>query len=155
MQKTGTVFRGKAKIIPPDTFFLPYQKRWIEDESRLKLMEKGRQIGLSLSTAYRCVEKCAAAGNRNDIWVSSRDDLQAKLLSKTANALPTLFRRHTALSARKSATAKQTTPPTFCVLQTGAKYTRFPQTPMRRPASVARAFSTNSRCTPIRASSTA
>lgn len=55
MDKTGTVFRGKAKIIPPDTFFLPYQKRWIEDESRLKLMEKGRQIGLSLSTAYRCV----------------------------------------------------------------------------------------------------
>ena len=79
MQKTGTVFKGKAKIIPPDTFFLPYQKKWIEDESRLKLMEKGRQIGLSLSTAYRCVEKCAAADNRNDIWVSSRDDWPAKL----------------------------------------------------------------------------
>lgn len=96
MQKTGTVFRGKAKIIPPDTFFLPYQKRWIEDESRLKLMEKGRQIGLSLSTAYRCVEKCAAAGNRNDIWVSSRDDLQAKLFvedcKRFADALSEAYR---------------------------------------------------------------
>ena len=96
MQKTGTVFRGRAKIIPPDTFFLPYQKRWIEDESRLKLMEKGRQIGLSLSTAYRCVEKCAAAGNRNDIWVSSRDDLQAKLFiedcKRFADALSGAFR---------------------------------------------------------------
>lgn len=96
MDKKGTVFRGRAKIIPPDTFFLPYQKRWIEDESRLKLMEKGRQIGLSLSTAYRCVEKCAAAGNRNDIWVSSRDDLQAKLFiedcKRFADALSGAFR---------------------------------------------------------------
>lgn len=72
---------GNAKCIPadPNAIFLPYQSGWIKDDSRLKLMEKGRQIGLSWSTAYKCVERTAAQGARNDQWVSSRDDLQARL----------------------------------------------------------------------------
>ena len=37
----------KAKVKAPPTFFCGYQARWIKDDSRLKLMEKGRQIGLS------------------------------------------------------------------------------------------------------------
>lgn len=73
--------RGNAKIIPPDrdAIFLPYQNRWILDPSRLKLMEKSRQIGLSWSTAYAADERTAAAGAGHDQWVSSRDDLQARL----------------------------------------------------------------------------
>lgn len=73
--------KGRAKVIPRDAqaIFLPYQSAWIKDESRLKLMEKGRQIGLSWSTAYACVERTAAQGARHDQWVSSRDDLQARL----------------------------------------------------------------------------
>ncbi|MBP5857282.1 terminase family protein [Marivibrio halodurans] len=72
---------GNAKIIPADPggIFLPYQGRWIKDDSRLKLMEKGRQIGLSWSTAYAAVERTAAQGQRHDQWVSSRDDVQARL----------------------------------------------------------------------------
>jgi phage FluMu gp28-like protein len=72
---------GNAKIIPanPNGLFLPYQGKWITDKSRLKLMEKGRQIGLSWSTAYTAVERTAAVGARNDQWVSSRDDIQARL----------------------------------------------------------------------------
>jgi phage FluMu gp28-like protein len=70
---------GRAKIIPKDTFFLPYQTRWIKDESRLKVMEKGRQIGMSWGTAYRTVEKASLKDAQNDFWVSSRDDLQARL----------------------------------------------------------------------------
>ncbi len=42
-------------------------------------MEKARQIGLSWSSAYACVERSAAQGARYDQWVSSRDDLQARL----------------------------------------------------------------------------
>ncbi len=42
-------------------------------------MEKSRQIGLSWSTAYPAVERTAVAGARNDQWVSSRDDIQARL----------------------------------------------------------------------------
>jgi len=73
--------RGNAKIIPanPEGIFLPYQSAWIKDDARLKLMEKGRQIGLSWCTAYKCAERTAAQGARNDQWVSSRDDLQARL----------------------------------------------------------------------------
>ena len=71
----------KAKVKPKnaDGIFLPYQSAWIKDTSRLKLMEKSRQIGLSWSTAYAAVERTAEQGARHDQWVSSRDDLQARL----------------------------------------------------------------------------
>lgn len=73
--------KGNAKVIPADerAIFLPFQGSWIKDDSRLKLMEKSRQIGLSWSTAYACDERTAAQGARFDQWVSSRDDLQARL----------------------------------------------------------------------------
>ena len=73
--------KGNAKVIPanPDGIFLPYQGKWITDQSRLKLMEKARQIGLSWATAYACDERTAAADARHDQWVSSRDDMQARL----------------------------------------------------------------------------
>lgn len=72
---------GNARCIPaaPDAIFLPYQSRWIEDDSQLKLMEKGRQIGLSWATAYATVSRTALATARFDQWVSSRDDIQAQL----------------------------------------------------------------------------
>lgn len=72
---------GNSKIKPkyPDRLFLEYQDEWIEDTSRLKLMEKGRQIGLSWSTAYGAVERTAPKEARFDQWVSSRDEIQAKL----------------------------------------------------------------------------
>ena len=57
-----------------DTFFLPYQKKWILDNSRIKIMEKSRQIGMSWSTAYRLVRNPAFANTRRDSWVSSRDE---------------------------------------------------------------------------------
>ena len=73
--------KGNARIVPanPDGVFLPFQSAWVKDASRLKLMEKSRQIGLSWSTAYACVERTAAQGAQHDQWVSSRDDLQARL----------------------------------------------------------------------------
>ncbi|WP_037053656.1 terminase large subunit domain-containing protein [Rheinheimera baltica] len=76
-----TKTRGNAKCIPANKagIFLPFQSKWITDNSRLKLMEKSRQIGLSWSTAYAANERTAAAGAKHDQWVSSRDDLQARL----------------------------------------------------------------------------
>jgi phage FluMu gp28-like protein len=73
--------QGNAKIIPanPNGLFLPYQGKWIKDLSRLKLMEKARQVGLSWATAWACDERTAMQGNRQDQWVSSRDDIQARL----------------------------------------------------------------------------
>lgn len=74
------IFRGRAKCIPKrDALFLPSQKRWIEDDSRLKLAEKSRQIGWTWTSAYRLVRKKSQAKEQLDAWVTSRDDFQAKL----------------------------------------------------------------------------
>jgi len=53
-QAAQSMQRGNAKNIPeePGRVFLPYQHRWIDDHSRLKLMQKARQIGISWATAY-------------------------------------------------------------------------------------------------------
>jgi phage FluMu gp28-like protein len=73
--------KGRARILPPDpgAVFLPFQSRWIKDQSRIKIMEKSRQIGISWSTAYAADERAAAQDARHDEWVSSRDDIQARL----------------------------------------------------------------------------
>lgn len=87
MSNTGTVKqRGRAKITPPDTMFLPYQRRWILDDSRIKLMEKSRQIGMSWSTAYRLVRNLSKKDAQYDVWVSSRDDIQARLFLEDCKA---------------------------------------------------------------------
>lgn len=57
--------------------FLPYQSAWIQDPSRLKICVKSRQVGLSYADAFDSVRKAAAAGGR-DVWVISRDELQAR-----------------------------------------------------------------------------
>jgi len=59
--------------------FLPYQTAWIRDESRLRLMEKSRQVGMTLADAYDSVRKVCVLGERLDVWVSSRDEQQARL----------------------------------------------------------------------------
>ena len=69
-----------------DEFFLPYQKAWILDNSRIKLMEKSRQIGMSWTCAYELVRRHCQSAQKYDSWVSSRDELQAKL-DKTYDSL--------------------------------------------------------------------
>jgi phage FluMu gp28-like protein len=64
---------------PTRTYFLPYQAAWIKDNSPLKLMEKSRQVGISFADAYDSVMKVATRGARLDVWISSRDETQAKL----------------------------------------------------------------------------
>lgn len=66
-------------MIEVEEFFLPYQKKWIVDESRIKVMEKSRQIGMTWTTAYSLVRGHTLNSCKQDSWVSSRDELQAKL----------------------------------------------------------------------------
>jgi phage FluMu gp28-like protein len=61
-----------------DKFFMPYQAAWIRDDSRLKIVEKGRQIGFSYADSYDSVRKVAPKDARLDVWVSSRDEIAAK-----------------------------------------------------------------------------
>lgn len=60
-----------------DTYFLGYQRDWILDDGRLKICQKGRQIGLSYADSYDSVRK-GAQKNGKDVWVMSRDEVQAK-----------------------------------------------------------------------------
>ena len=88
---------GNAKIIPPtDALLLPYQKRWVLDNSRLKLMEKSRQIGISWASAYSMVRRKSLAGARYDGWVSSRDEIQARLFLEDCTHFAQIL--HTAVS---------------------------------------------------------
>ena len=61
-------------------YFLPYQNRWIVDESPLKIYKKSRRIGITYGTSYRCVRKCLKEekGSNFTQWVSSRDMGTAK-----------------------------------------------------------------------------
>lgn len=76
---------------PNEKFFLPYQRKWILDGSKLKLMEKSRQIGLSWSTAYRLVREKSKVGVKFDAWVSSREDIQARLFLEDCKAFANIF----------------------------------------------------------------
>jgi phage FluMu gp28-like protein len=60
-----------------EKYFLPYQREWILDKARLRICQKGRQIGLSYADSYDSVRKAALRGGR-DVWVMSRDEAQAK-----------------------------------------------------------------------------
>ncbi len=85
-------FGGRCRRFPiRDTLLLGYQARWVRDNARIKYMEKSRQIGLSWSSAYRLVSTTSQKGARHDDWVSSRDDLQARLLIEDCKAFAGLL----------------------------------------------------------------
>lgn len=74
------IISGKAKIKPQrDALLLPYQAAWVKDASRLKIAEKSRQIGWTWATAYSIVRRKSLKAARQDAWISSRDELQARL----------------------------------------------------------------------------
>jgi len=87
MTRTAHRVRGRARNKPKSSsLLLPYQVKWVKDTSRLKLMEKSRQIGISWATAYAIVSRKALANAKQDAWVSSRDDLQARLFLNDCKA---------------------------------------------------------------------
>jgi len=51
----------------------------VKDTAALKIVEKSRQIGMTFADAYDSVRKVAQRDARLDVWVSSRDELQARL----------------------------------------------------------------------------
>src|SRR6266446_2810260 len=60
-------------------YFLPYQECWILDESPLRIIQKSRQVGITYADAYDSVLKASEKDARLDVWISSRDQAQAKL----------------------------------------------------------------------------
>ncbi len=78
-------FAGRCKIFPAPTadgrepILLAYQADWVLDNSRLKIAEKSRQIGWTWSEGYKIVREKSQMESRLDHWISSRDDIQARL----------------------------------------------------------------------------
>lgn len=64
----------------PESYFLPYQEAWINDDSPLKIAEKSRRVGFTYASSYRMFQKCLRRGKGFTQWVSSRDQLTAQEL---------------------------------------------------------------------------
>jgi phage FluMu gp28-like protein len=57
---------------------LPYQRRWVEDDSPLKIVVKARQIGYSFAASIRALLQCL---KRKTVWVFlSKGERQSRLL---------------------------------------------------------------------------
>lgn len=83
---------GRAKNIPAkDALLLPYQAKWVRDRSRLKICEKSRQIGWTWATAYELVSRKSLVDARLDAWISSRDEIQARLFLEDCKAFAGLL----------------------------------------------------------------
>lgn len=82
---------GRAKNIPGKSLLLPYQKAWVEDGARLKIAEKSRQIGWTWATAYGLVRRKAVRDARLDAWISSRDEIQARLFLEDCKGFAALL----------------------------------------------------------------
>lgn len=57
--------------------FLPYQRRWLEDDSKFKVWEKSRRIGATYVQSYEDVRDCIAK-KYDDVWFSSADESAAR-----------------------------------------------------------------------------
>ena len=65
---------------------LKYQSDWNADRARLKIMEKGRQEGVSWTDALDTLLETSQIGWPFDAWVSSRDQIQAQLYGADVGA---------------------------------------------------------------------
>ena len=58
-------------------YFLPYQMRWLDDNSKIKIWEKSRRIGATYVQSFEDVSDCI---NKKvpAVWFSSADESAAK-----------------------------------------------------------------------------
>ncbi len=85
-------FAGSCKVFPErDTLLLPYQAQWVRDNSRIAMAEKSRQIGWTWASGYKIVSKKSLSSSRLDAWISSRDDIQARLFLEDCKSFATLL----------------------------------------------------------------
>ena len=71
-------------------FFLPYQMRWLNDNSKVKIWEKSRRIGATYVQSYEdvrdCVKRIVPA-----VWFSSADESAAREYIDYCKQWATLF----------------------------------------------------------------
>ncbi len=67
-----------SRLLPPTLQLLPYQTRWVQDNARLKIVVKARQIGYSFAATLRAVVACL---DRRTTWIFlSKGERQSRLL---------------------------------------------------------------------------
>lgn len=78
MPKSQRESASEVRAPSPALQLLPYQQRWVEDRSPLKIVVKGRQIGFSFAATLHAVLRCL---ERKTTWVLlSKGERQSRLL---------------------------------------------------------------------------
>ncbi len=78
--RSGIDFKspGRAGVVSSPIRLLPYQRRWVEDRSALKMVVKARQIGYSFAATLQALLRCL---ERKTTWIFlSKGERQSKLL---------------------------------------------------------------------------
>lgn len=68
-----------------NAILLPYQQRWVDDRSQVKLMEKSRRIGLSYAEAADDVLYAASSSGANVYYISFNKDMTQGFISDCAH----------------------------------------------------------------------
>ena len=70
--------KPRAEVVSAAIRLLPYQRRWVEDRSPLKMVVKARQIGYSFAATLQALLRCL---ERKTTWIFlSKGERQSKLL---------------------------------------------------------------------------
>ena len=78
--------------LPEDGILLPYQRRWIGDRAKVKIIEKSRRIGITWAEAADAVT-CACAAGGMDVWYMSYNaDMTQEFVAACAQWAKTLSR---------------------------------------------------------------
>lgn len=89
MEKLGVVVPENISEAMPanDAVFLPYQKRWFEDQSQIMIAEKSRRTGLTWAEAGRNVMNAAkprSRGGCNTFYVGSKQEMALEYIAACA-----------------------------------------------------------------------
>lgn len=78
MREGGIASRAKALPSKPEAVLLPYQRRWIADQSTMRIWEKSRRIGADYCEAYHVAHSRISGQRPIDYWYSSNDESAAR-----------------------------------------------------------------------------
>ena len=74
----------EAEADAPPPALLPYQQRWVADDSPLKLGEKSRRIGLTWAEASDDALIASAADGSNVFYISATQDMALEYIEAAA-----------------------------------------------------------------------
>jgi phage FluMu gp28-like protein len=102
--------------LPSHNFSLsPYQRRWIEDKSRLKIGCKSRRIGYSFAAGFRAL-RSGLAWKHNVIILSKKEELAKEFISEAVaphvRAFGILADHHKGIFRRPPSTSRNAGCPT-------------------------------------------